>query len=288
MKIRILWIYGILCLMLWGCAPKPNAQIVATTATVYDFTTQICSGTDLTVAQLITENVSCLHDYTLKTEQIKAVESSECIVISGAGLESFLDDILDSEKLVDASAGIPLLEGDDDHEEDHTDHHHDEDPHIWLSPKNAVKMAKNICAGLSERFPQYQDVFADNLCALVSNLEALDTYGQEALSRLSTRDLITFHDGFAYLAESYHLELLASIEEESGSEASAKDLIALITLVRGSQLPAVFTEKNGSPSAASIISRETGCSVYPLDMAMTGRYLDAMYHNFNAIKEALE
>ena len=79
------------------------------------------------------------------------------------------------------------------------------------------------------------------------------------------------------------------MEEESGSEASAKELIHLIEAVEHHNLPAVFTEKSGSVSAASIIARETGCGSFTLDMAMAGdSYFDAMYHNIDTLKEALE
>ena len=79
------------------------------------------------------------------------------------------------------------------------------------------------------------------------------------------------------------------MEEESGSEASAKELIELIGLVNDNHLPAVFTEVNGSTAAAEIIAKETGVKIYTLDMAMAGdSYFTAMYHNINTVKEALE
>ena len=54
-------------------------------------------------------------------------------------------------------------------------------------------------------------------------------------------------------------------------------------------LPAIFTERSGSVSAASIIARETGVKVYQLDMAMAGDdYFAAMYHNIDTLKEALQ
>ena len=44
----------------------------------------------------------------------------------------------------------------------------------------------------------------------------------------------------------------------------------------------------GSTSAAEVISRETGVTVYSLDMVMAGdSYFDAMYRNIDTIKEAL-
>ena len=55
------------------------------------------------------------------------------------------------------------------------------------------------------------------------------------------------------------------------------------------RLSAVFTEVNGSPSAASVICAETGARAFALDMAMSGdSYFDAMYHNIDTIKEALQ
>jgi len=78
------------------------------------------------------------------------------------------------------------------------------------------------------------------------------------------------------------------VEEESGSEASAQELIALIGIVTEHHLSAVFTEVYGSVSAAEVISRETGVPCYTLDMAMGGSsYFDAMYHNINTIREAM-
>ena len=149
-------------------------------------------------------------------------------------------------------------------------------------------MARNICAGLSARYPEYVQTFEDNLDGLLTDLTALQQYGEDTLSELQCRKLITFHDGFSYFAEAFDLTIVKAVEEESGSEASARELIELISLVQEQSLPAVFTETNGSTSAADIIARETGCGLYALDMAMSAEgYFDAMYHNIDTIKEAL-
>ena len=289
---RILIFFLLLCLMLSGCSSQEApAQIAATTLPVYEFTARLCEGTGITVTRLVTEEVSCLHDYSLNVSQVKAAEAAELIVISGAGLEEFMEDILLNKESIDASQGIPLLCPPEDHghEEDHEGHHHEEDPHIWLSPANAILMAQNIHAGLCTRYPEHTDLFTDNLAALTQQLEALDHYGHQQLKTLSCRDLITFHDGFSYFANAFDLHILEAVEEESGSEASARELIHLIEEVEHHSLPAIFTEKSGSVSAAGIIARETGCGSFTLDMAMAGNsYFDAMYHNIDTIKEALE
>ena len=289
---RLFALLGIL-LLLSGCAAEaPTAQVAATTLPVYEFTSRLCQGTGITVTRLVTESVSCLHDYSLNVRQVKAVEGAQLVVTSGAGLEEFMEDLLtQKEAVIDASSGISLLECEHDHEHEHDHdhgHHHEVDSHIWLSPENAMVMAENICSGLSGRYPEYAETFEGNLSSLLAELEALDTYGKEQLSSLSCRDLITFHDGFGYFAHAFDLHILEAVEEESGSEASAQELKHLITLVQENSLPAIFTETNGSVSAAETITRETGASSFPLDMAMGGSsYFEAMYRNIDTIKEAL-
>ena len=291
-KTAIILLLALVLAGLPGCASEPPAQIAATTLPVYEFTQELCLGTPLTVTRLVTEQVSCLHDYSLNVRQVKAAEAAEILVISGAGLEDFMEDLLTGKPLIDASQGIDLLCGEEheaehEHEHDHG-HSHESDPHIWLSPILAERMARNICAGLTDRYPNYSPIFEENLTALCSRLEELQEYGEEALGSLSCRELITFHDGFSYFAEAFGLTILEAVEEESGSEASAGELIHLIELTREHHLPAIFTERNSSASAASVISRETGAGIFELDMAMAGdSYFEAMYRNLDTIKEAL-
>lgn len=292
--ISLTLVLSLLLILLSGCASQAEpAQIAATTLPVCEFTTRLCQGTPLTVTRLVTEQVSCLHDYSLNVRQVKAVEAADVVVCSGAGLEDFLEDLLQGRDVIDASSGIALLCSGESHDheeqEDHDGHHHDQDPHIWLSPANARQMSQTICAGLTQLYPAYADTFQTNLDALLADLTQLETYGTDALSSLSCREIITFHDGFAYFAQAFDLTILEAVEEESGREASAKELIHLIEDVRQHHLPAIFTEKSGSVSAADIIARETGCKTAALDMAMAGdSYFDAMYHNIDTIREALQ
>lgn len=286
-KLSLLLIFALLVAVAGCSAPRETPQIMATTKPVYDFTSRLCNGTDLSVGLLINESVSCLHDYSLSVAQVRNAEAAEVIVLSGAGLEDFMSDLLDGRnQVVDSSAGVSLLECTEDHEHDH-DHHHEADAHIWLDPENAKIMAENICSGLCAAYPEHTAKFQQNLTALQADLDALQSYGEEALSSLSCREMVTFHDGFGYFAQAFDLTIAAAMEEESGSEASAKELIHLIELMQSHNIPAVFTEVNGSASAARIISAEIGISSHALDMGMSGDYFTIMRHNIDTVKEAL-
>ena len=276
----------LLAVLLAGCSAQTEAsEVLAVTKPVYDLTRELCGQTGIRVSLLITQNVSCLHDYTLQVGQMRAVESCSLLILSGGGMEEGFEDILSSAREVcDASAGIAQLHGSHGHE----GHHHEDDPHIWLAPGNMKRMAENICQALRERFPEHAQALEQNLASLTKRLDDLQFYGETALSTLSCRELVTFHDGFSYVAEAFDLTILESMEEESGSEASGKELIRLALLIREHRLPAIFTESYGSSSAATILSAETGAKVYALDMGMGERdYFSAMYYNIDTVKEAL-
>ena len=272
---------AILSLLLCGCASSNQAEkksVAATTWPVCQFAQAVAEGTDVTVTRVISEPVSCLHDYSLSVRQMEAVEKSAAVIISGAGLEDFMKDALAaSPAVIDASEGIETRPGEDG-----------TDPHIWMDPENAAAMVRNIAAGLAGLYPGSADTFRKNADAYCAKLEALDRYGKDTLKTLSCRELVTFHDGFAYFAGAFDLTIAAAIEEEAGSEASAKDLKGISELVQADAIPAVFVETNGSTAAASVISGQTGAKVYTLDMCLgEDDYLTAMTHNIDTIKEAL-
>lgn len=280
---RIIALMGLVAILLAGCGSQTSqpegSHVAATTLPVFEFTSRLCEGTDITVSRLVTENVSCLHDYALNVGQVKTAEAAELIVISGAGLEDFMADVLEDKPTVDASAGITLLESGDGHEHD---------AHIWLSPENAGVMARNICAGLVEKYPVHQQKLEANLAKLLADIEEVKAYGDAQLSDLSCTGIVTFHDGFSYFADAYGLTILKAVEEEAGAEASAAEIQAIVGMVREYGLTAIFVEVNGSTSAADTISAETGAQIYALDMAMAGdSWFDAMYRNIDTIKEAL-
>ena len=282
-KLAFILCFALVVCLLPGCSPVPQAQVAATTLPVYEFTVRLCEGTGITVTRLVNEEVSCLHDYTLKTAQMRAIEGAELVVISGGGLEDFMEDILPAHKTVDASDNLELHCG-----HAHEGHSHEHDPHIWLSPLHAKEMVSNIAAGLCAQYPEHTETFLINEQILHKELDALNRFGKEQLAGLSCKQLITFHDGFHYFAESFGLEIIRAVEEESGSEASARELIELIDLIEHNDLPAIFTERSGSTSSAKIISAETGVKIYTLDMAMAGdSYFDAMHQNIKTLKEAL-
>ena len=317
MKRRLCSAILILTLLLAGCGgpaavPKEDGKkelhIVATTYPIYLFTTAVTEGAEgVRVDRLNTGETSCLHDYTLSVNDMKLLERADVIVMNGVGLEDFMEDALTASDaaVIDCSEGVELLENRSHHHDEH-DHSHDGhdhghfDPHIWMSTTNAVIMLGNVANKLAELDPEHAGIYAENREAAAELLDsdrimnAMATAHTSLSSVCTHEELITFHDGFQYFVRAIDLKLLESIEEEAGSEASAKEILEITALVKEHDIPAIFTEKNGSDATANAIARETGCQVLALDMIMSGEgsgiqpYLDAMIQNIQTVAEAMK
>ena len=227
---------ALLVLSVSGCTEKAAVQaqtdLLATTQPVYQLANALTDGTGLTVSLLISEPVSCLHDYTLTVSQMERIENAKLVLESGLGLEDFMADALSGKVRIVVSSTLPTLEGDEGI-----------DPHWWLDPTRFRAAAKLTAQELGSQYPEFTDQIAENFAAL---------------------------------------------EVESGSEPSAKELEAIVSIVNDQKIPAVFTETNGETGPAQVVANETGCKVYTLDMAISNAdYFAAMRENINTIKEAL-
>lgn len=308
---RLVTLLAALALLLSGCAgwrPQDDQEdtihILATTYPVYLLTTAVTGGVEgVEVSLLVNQQTSCLHDYTLTVKDMKAIERADVIVMNGAGLEDFMSDALatSTAAVIDCSAGLHLLPAtghhDHDHGHEHDEHHGHFDPHFWLDPAYAAGMLETISVGLS-RQPYGEDRadrgdFHTAFLVAAERLEQARQRWDEELGALAGGELITFHDGFQYLAASRGLTILKAIEEEEGATASASDIKEVVALIEEHHLPAVFVEINGSDATAQAIARETGVAVYALDMLMSGDgvgiegYIAAMDANYDTIIQAL-
>ena len=302
MKRPILSMLLSVLLLLPGCTQAPSGSsqeegltVLATTYPVYLFARTVAQGVEgVTVERLNTGSVSCLHDYTLSVDDMKKIEGADVIAMNGAGLEDFMDDALaaSSAAVIDCSQGVALFENADHiHEEGDGGHDHGHwDPHYWMDPGNAAVMVRNLQEGFALADPDHGDAYARNGEEAAGQLPSFAGDCTQALEEAEGAALITVHDGFRYFAQALGLPLLASIEEEEGSEASAMEINEITQLVKEHQLPVIFTEVNGSDATANAISRETGCQVAQLTMLMDGpeegdlsTYLEGVRSNVNTI-----
>ena len=267
---------------------------------------------NVTVTNMTKAQTGCLHDYQLTPQDLKTLENADILVVNGAGMESFLDDVISQHpnlQIVDATKGLTLLEDNthshDDHEHDHNhddehteddDHDHEYNAHVWVSVTGNIDEVKNISSQLEELNPENKEAYESNTNTYVAKLEALKTEMHEELDNLPNRDIITFHEAFPYFAEEFNLNIAGVIEIEPDSEPSAKEIEEVINTIRTKNIKSLFTEPQYSAKVAETIATETGATIYELDPIVTGDsnpdayddYINKMKKNLDVLKEALK
>lgn len=275
---------------------------VASFYPIYIFALNLTQGIDgIDVEMLAQPDTGCLHDYQLQTGDMKALANAGVFLINGAGMEGYLPMVTEAFPalpVVDASAGIALLCGDedDDHGHDHDhDHDHAANAHIWLDVDNAIIMVTNMCEGMAQVWPQHRTALEANRDAFIGRLIVLDGRLTDMLAPVAGKPIITFHEAFPYFANAYGVEIAAVVSREPGDALSPAQLGKLVVTVRELGTPPLFIEPQYDDMAARTLAGETGAAVYVLDPVVTGPegdaaltyYEDMMIRNGEVLVEAL-
>ena len=143
-------------------------------------------------------------------------------------------------------------------------------PHIWLSPINAIKQVGNIRDALASRDPLNAETYRANADAYINRLNKLDAEIRAATGSLPNKNLITFHDTFPYFARDYGFNVVATFEEFPGEEPSPRTIAQLRKIIAAGNVSALFSEPQYSPKAMQIIGKEFKVPVVQLDPMETG------------------
>lgn len=286
-----------------GCAPrqekKAEFQIVTSFYPMYIIALNVTQGIDgVEVSNMAGQQTGCLHDYQLQNKDMKNLETADAFIVNGAGMESFLDKVLEqlpSLPVINASEGIPLLVSGEEEVHDHEGHDHEEEDynaHVWVSISNCIQQVENVTKALEKLDSKRAAEYRKNGNAYIQKLSDLRDEMHRELDGLPNRDIVTFHEAFPYFAEEFNLNIVEVVNREPDSQPSARELADTIRLIRETGVKSVFAEPQYSQSAAQVISKESGATLYTLDPAVTGEenadaYLDAMRANLEVLKQAL-
>lgn len=295
-----------------SAADKP-LPVVASFSILGDFVKNV-GGDRVTVDVLVGPDGDA-HVFSPSPADARKIAAAELVVVNGLGFEGWMPRLVKAagKKVpqVVATAGIKPLEGEDEHV-DHakggkgTDKgskavahdHGPDDPHAWQSVANAAIYVRNIRDGLIAADPAGKATYEANATAYLDRLAALDASVKAAIAAIPAerRRIVTSHDAFGYFANAYGLMVLPPQGVSSETEASAKDVAAIIRQIKAEKIPAVFLENISDPRLINQIAKETGAriggTVYsdalsgPNGPAST--YLAMIEHNVKAFSEALK
>jgi len=283
---------------LTSCGPaaeETEKTIVAVTILPQAGFVEAIGGDKVEVVVMVPPGASP-HTYEVTPTQMAQLSKAKVYAKVGSPVEfelTWMDKLIavnGAMLVVDCSEGIELIESGEEHhhegEAEAEEHEHEGvDPHIWLSPKNAMIMARHICDGLKQVDPANEAFYEENYTAYTEELTELDSELAAELSGLANRKFIVVHPSFGYFAREYDLEQIGI--EQSGKEAEADYLVRLITEAKEYDIRVVFVSPQFSRQSADSIAREIGGEVVIIDPL--GKDVPENLRNIKeAVKQALE
>jgi zinc/manganese transport system substrate-binding protein len=267
---------------------QDKINVTASFSILGDFAKNV-GGDRVNVTTLVGTN-SDVHVYTPAPADAKKIADAKLVIVNGLGVEGWLPRLVQSSgskaTIVIATNGIaPRKLGSD------------ADPHAWQSVVNAKIYVANIRDALVVADPAGETTYRGNADAYLAKLDALDREVRDAIAQIpqARRKVISTHDAFGYFAAAYGVAFVAPQGVSTESEASARDIAAIITQIRAAKIPAVFLENISDPRLIKRIAAETGAKIGGTlySDSLTGEngdaptYIDMVRHNIKALTGAL-
>ena len=161
--------------------------------------------------------------------------------------------------------------------------HGDIDPHLWHTVGNAKAMVEIIRDELSRVDPHGAAAYQRNAKEYLDRLDSVDRSVREQIQAIpeGRRHLVTAHDGYAYLADTYGLDIAGFISPNPAVEPSARDVITLTRTLENLRVPAVFVEPTLAGQANSLMAIADRLNVQVC--TIRGDTFDAQVHSYEEL-----
>jgi len=213
-------------------------QIASSINPIYQIA-KFISGDDKSNFLLISPKFS-EHDYQFKVSNINTLNKADVVFYVGDGLENYLVKALDSLKkqpeIVNMSQSkyVKLLSFQSRVNENDIDYH------IWLSPANAIGIAKEIAETLSAIYPPSASIYKKNLQLFILDIQKMDEANKMKLSKIKTNSFVVDHDSTAYFENYYNLRSAGVMRYYHDQELTSRDIGRIDGLIKGNQISCIL------------------------------------------------
>lgn len=268
-------------------------QIATSFYPLYFFASEIAG--DRAEVYTITPNGSEPHDYEPTAKDIARIEASKLLIINGAKLEPWANKLtpeFKNKNIVVISVGDTLAT-----EKMLEDGAMTQDPHIWLSPPNAIKEIDTILSGFIQIDKNNSQYYQERARALNIKLYELDQKYKTGLATCNQKTFVTSHAAFSYLAKAYGLTQVSISGLSPDEEPSTKQLAETADAARINKVKYIFFESLVSPKLSETVAAEIGADTLVLDpiegvaeddMKSGKNYFTIMEDNLKNLRIALE
>jgi ABC-type Zn uptake system ZnuABC Zn-binding protein ZnuA len=131
-------------------------------------------------------------------------------------------------------------------------------PHLWTDPIWAIRYAEAIRDAFVARDPEAAFYYDANLKSFTDNATALSDAVKVAGATVARRELLTYHDGYAYFARDYGWTVIGAVQPSNFEDPTPREVAAIIEQVKARKVPAIFGSEVFPSTVLEQIGRATG------------------------------
>ncbi len=241
---------AILCALLWLALPAraEGVKFVASIAPLHSLLAGVMEG--IGTPGLLVRGGGSPHAYALKPSAARLLNGARVVFWIGPGLEGFLVKPLAGlpGRVVQLSAG-----GTED------------DPHIWLDPRNAAAIVSTMVRALGHADGANRARYEANGAKMKAMLAALDREIYGRLKPVAVVPYLVFHDAYRYFEKRFDLASQGAVSVQEGRPPGARRISALRRKIVDLEIACVFTEPQFEPALAKTLVEGTGARLAVLD-----------------------
>ncbi len=203
------------------------------------------------------------HDYELTAQDVVTIEQSQLLLVNGK-LEVWEDKI---RSLLQGKSTHILEVGDSLFSQTilNEDGENAIDPHIWLSPILAKNIVERITQTFIELDPQHTQQYQQNALRVQKQLDDLDQIYRQGLQHCQTKDIVTSHAAFGYMAAGYDLRQIPITGISPEEEPSLQQLAEMTRFAKQHNVKVIFFESLVSPKLAETLAKEINAQTLVLN-----------------------
>lgn len=225
-------------------SPRPDLQVVTTVSPLTSIVANI-AGPDVAVTGLVPEGVNS-HTFEPPPSAARALAEADIVFVNGLGLEDPTEDLAKA----NLAPGAEIVKLGDEvlpRSEWIFDFSFPREggkpnPHLWTNPPMVAEYAAVIRDALITHDAANAATYRANHDAFAARIKALDSAMADATATIPkrSRTLLTYHDAYAYFAQTYDWEIIGAIQVSDFEDPSPGEVADLIEQVRDSGVPAIF------------------------------------------------
>jgi zinc transport system substrate-binding protein len=141
--------------------------------------------------------------------------------------------------------------------------HVGEDPHIWMSPSNVLKMSEKIYLELKSNYAADSGLFRRNYVEFSREIEEIDDRYRQNINVLEGKNFLIYHPALGYLARDYGM--VQHVLEFEGKEPPPSHIANIIKEANENNIQHIFIQSQFNMDNAKSLSKELGAEIIMID-----------------------